>query len=70
MAILSMFFLVFGVMGFISNLFFRAIWLYCEWREGNEIDWQRQVMLTFAVPGAYLFVMIELMMVEGFVFIG
>jgi hypothetical protein len=64
-----MFFLVFGVMGFISNLFFRIIWVYCEWREGNEIDWKRQILLALGVPAAYLFVMLELMMAEGFVFV-
>ncbi len=69
MTAFSLMWFVFGVMGFAGNLFFRVIWLYCEWEEGNPIDWSRQLMLTFLVPGAYLFTMAELMIVEGFVFI-
>jgi len=61
--------IVFGIMGFGSNLFFRTIWLYCEWQEGNEIDWQRQMMLTFLVPGTWILVMIELMWITGFIFV-
>jgi hypothetical protein len=61
--------LIFGVMGFGSNLFFRAIWLYCEWQEGNEIDWKRQIMLTLLVPGAYIFVFIEILAATGIIYI-
>jgi hypothetical protein len=61
--------LVFGVMGFASNLFFRVIWIYCEWQEGNEIDWIRQIMLTFMVPGAWALVMLEIMAITGAFFI-
>ena len=61
--------LVFGVMGFASNLFFRVIWIYCEWQEGNEIDWIRQMMLTFMVPGAWALVMLEVMAITGCFFI-
>ena len=69
MVALSLLWLIFGVMGFGANLFFRAIWLYCEWQEGNTIDWPRQLMLTFGVPGAWMFTMVELMLSEGFVFV-
>jgi hypothetical protein len=69
MALLTILMFVFGVMGFCSNLFFRVIWLYCEWREGNTIEWPRQVLLTFFVPAAYTLVMVELMMTVGFVFV-
>ena len=61
--------MIFGVMGFGSNLFFRVIWLYCEWQEGNEIDWARQIMLTFLVPGAYILVLLEIMAITGVIFI-
>jgi hypothetical protein len=61
--------MIFGVMGFGSNLFFRCIWLYCEWQEGNEIDWARQMMLTFLVPGAYILVLLEIMAITGVIFI-
>ena len=69
MSMLSLVWFIFGVMGFGANLFFRVIWLYCEWEEGNPIDWSRQLMLTFLVPGAYIFAMLELMIVEGCVFL-
>jgi len=69
MALLTILMFVFGVMGFCSNLFYRVIWLYCEWREGNTIDWKMQALLTFLVPAAYTLVMAELMMTVGFVFV-
>jgi hypothetical protein len=56
---------VFGVLGFASNLFYRAIWLYCEWREGTPIDWKRQLILTFLVPAGYTFALAEIVMVLG-----
>ena len=59
--------LVFGVMGFGTNLFFRAIYVYCEWQEGNPIDWRWQSLVTLAVPAAYTLVMAEVMMLTGMV---
>lgn len=69
MTMFSLLWFVFGVMGFTANLFFRVIWLYCEWQEGAQIDWSRQLMLTFAVPAAWSFAMMELMLVEGCIFL-
>jgi len=66
--------LIFGVMGFASNLFYRAIWLYCEWREGNmmewnRLDWGKQAFLTFGVPGAWVFFMLVSLYSTGMVLI-
>ncbi len=60
-----MFLFIFGIMGFSANMFARAIWMYCDWREG-QIDWKRHALLAFLVPGAYLLVMVELMAALGF----
>ena len=51
---------IFGVMGFSVNLFFRVIYLYCEWREGNDINWGWQAFLTFVVPAAYIVALLEI----------
>jgi hypothetical protein len=58
--------LVFGVLGFGVNLFTRAIYLYCEWREGNKVDWKWQAFLTFAIPIVYILAMVEVMAVFGY----
>jgi hypothetical protein len=58
--------LVFGVLGFGVNLFGRAIYLYCEWRDGNEINWKRQAFLTFVIPFAYILAMVEVMAILGY----
>lgn len=57
--------IIFGVMGFSANLFFRAIYIFCEWREGNTIDWPYQALLTFAVPVAYVLAMWEVIICMG-----
>jgi hypothetical protein len=61
--------LVFGVMGFGTNLFFRSVYLYCEWQEGNPIDWRWQALVTLGIPAAYVLVMAELMTVTGVIFV-
>ena len=58
--------LVFGVLGFSVNLFGRAIYLYYEWREGNEINWKWQAFLTFAIPFAYILAMVEVIAILGY----
>jgi hypothetical protein len=60
---------VFGVMGLGSSLFCRAIWLWCDFQEGNEIDWKRQALLAFLVPGAYIIAMVEVMSCTGILFV-
>jgi len=61
--------MIFGVMGFSTNLFFRVIWLYCELQEGNDINWGMQALLTFGVPAAWIFVMLECLISTGLVFV-
>ncbi len=57
--------LVFGVMGFGVNLFFRAIFLYRDWQDGTPINWWWQFLLTFAVPAACVLAIAEVMAVLG-----
>lgn len=57
--------IVFGVLGFGVNLFFRTIYLYEEWQEGNEIDWWWQAFITFAIPATSVFAIAEVMGILG-----
>lgn len=57
--------LVFGVMGFGINLFFRTIFLYEEWQEGMDIHWWWEAFFTFAIPAAFVFAIAEIMAVLG-----
>jgi hypothetical protein len=62
----SLLLFVFGAMGFSANLFFRVIYLYEELQEGNHINWWQQAFFTFAVPGACLFAIVEILAIIGF----
>ncbi len=58
--------IVFCVLGFSVNLFIRAIFLYLDWQNGEEINWWWQFYLTFAIPVACIFGIFESMAVLGF----
>lgn len=51
-----------GVLGWSSSLFTNLVWWYCEWREGNDINWGSDAAWTVAIPFAYLFVLAEIAM--------
>jgi hypothetical protein len=57
--------LVFGLMGFGVNLFIRAIFLYEDWQNGDEINWEFQLLLTFGVPVAITVAAAESMAILG-----
>jgi len=57
---------VFCVLGFGVNLFVRVIFIYSDLQNGEEINWWRQAFLTFAVPAACIFAIVESMAVLGF----
>ena len=61
--------LIFGVMGFGVNFFFRLVYVYCEWREGNTIDWRFQSFVTLCVPIAYTLALGEIMLATGLIVI-
>jgi hypothetical protein len=58
--------IVFCVLGFGVNLFVRVIFLYMDWKNGEDINWWWQFFLTFAIPGACIFAIVESMAVLGF----
>jgi hypothetical protein len=60
-----LFLFVFGAMGFSANLFIRAIFLYDDWQNGDEINWTLQAFLTFAVPLAIVVALAESMWAIG-----
>jgi hypothetical protein len=56
---------VFGVMGFGVNLFFRAIFIYQDWQEGQPINWWWQLLIAFGVPAVCVLAIAEVMLVLG-----
>jgi hypothetical protein len=57
---------VFCVLGFGVNLFVRVIFIYLDLQNGEDINWWRQVFLTFAVPAACIYAILESMATLGF----
>lgn len=51
-----------GVLGWSTSLFTNCVWWYCEWREGNDINFGSDVAYTFFVPGAWLFAIFEILL--------
>lgn len=51
-----------GILGWSTGLFTNAVWWYCEWREGNHIDFGGDVAWTIAIPFAWLFAIFEIIM--------
>jgi hypothetical protein len=59
------FLFVFGAMGFSANLFIRAIFLFDDWQNGDEINWALQAFLTLGVPLAIVIAVAESMWALG-----
>lgn len=49
-----------GVLGWSSSVFINIVYWYCEWQDGNDINWGADVAWTVAVPFAYLFAVFEI----------
>ncbi len=64
--ILTIILIVFCVLGFGVNLFVRAIALYLDIKNGEDIDWWLQAVLAFAIPLGCIFGLVESMAVLGF----
>lgn len=47
-------------LGLGGSLFFRVVYVYCEWRENEEIDWGWQTILLFCLPLTWLYVIFEI----------
>lgn len=44
-----------GIMGWGMNLFINGVMWYCDWREGNQIDWGLEAFFCLAGPFAWLY---------------
>lgn len=51
-----------GILGWTTSVFTNLVWWYCEWREGNSIDFGSDVAWTVATPFAYLFAIFEIVL--------
>lgn len=51
-----------GVLGWSTSLFTNAVYWYCDWRDGTEINWGSDVAYTLAVPCAWLFAIFEIVL--------
>lgn len=65
LTLLSVFVLGLGVFGWTANIFYRAVVIYCDFNEGLEIDWGKQIFLTVLIPIGYLFPMLEIVLIYG-----
>ena len=51
-----------GLMGWCIVPFTTAVTWYCDWQEGNDINWGLDTAFTVAVPFAWLFSIFEILM--------
>jgi hypothetical protein len=49
-----------GIMGWTVTPFFQPLMWYCEWRDGNHINWGLDAALMMLVPGATIFAVVEI----------
>jgi hypothetical protein len=51
-----------GLMGWSIVPFTTAVTWYCDWQDGNDINWGLDTAFTVAVPFAWLFSIFEILM--------
>lgn len=51
-----------GVMGWTMTPFCNGILWFCDWREGNQINWGMDTAFTIAVPFAWMFALFEIIL--------
>lgn len=51
-----------GIMGWGMNVYVNAVYWYCEWREGNDINWGLDTAFMVAVPFAWMFAILEIVL--------
>ncbi len=56
---------LFGIMGWGMTLYFYIVYWWCDWQEGNPINWGFDTVTLVTVPFAYLFVIIEIALLYG-----
>ena len=51
-----------GIMGWITTPFVNAIMWYCDWRDGADVDWTKDTIMSMAVPFAWMFAIFEIVL--------
>lgn len=52
-----------SIMGWtMAPLFMNGILWICEWREGNDLNWGREIAFSLYVPFCWMFALIEIML--------
>lgn len=51
-----------GIFGWGVTVFVNAVYWFCEWREGNPINWGLDLGLAIGVPFAWTFSILEIML--------
>ncbi len=49
-----------GIMGWTMTPFVTGILLYCDWRDGAEINWGMEAVFGIAIPFAWMFAIFEI----------
>jgi hypothetical protein len=52
-----------GILGWTMTPFVNGILWFCDWREGENLNWGLNVFYAIAVPFAWLFAVLELYLV-------
>jgi len=64
-SIILIFALMTGVLGWHTSVFTNAVYWFCEWTEGNDINFGGDVAWTVAIPFAWLFAIFEIILLYG-----
>ncbi len=51
-----------GIMGWTMTPLMNGILWFCDWREGAPINWGLEAAFTYAVPFAWLFAIVEIIL--------
>ena len=51
-----------GIMGWITTPFVNAILWYCDWRDGNDINWGLDTAFAVMLPFAWIFSIYEIIL--------
>jgi hypothetical protein len=49
--------------GFIFGVFMNGIQMYCNWRDGADVDWGSEIGFTVAAPLIWFFVFLEIVFI-------
>ena len=60
--VMLLFALMSGIMGWGMSVFVNAVYWYCEWREGNDINWGLDTTFMVGVPFAWMFAIFEIIL--------